>query len=155
MNMRHPRTLSKSTCGYVLALLVRTIGAPIGWVTSPLTLFILNRTLKGSADKRPNRFLVWSLIGISGAPISLAISLATLYLFFPHGTYDTEARVVNRSKFEQIQAGMTIKEVESIVGDAGEVLGEDDASGGETYVFGDRTEEVSIETIFKEGKLIR
>ena len=43
---------------------------------------------------------------------------------------------------------MTLKEVEIIVVNSGE----DEASWGEIYVFGDRFENESIDAVFKKGK---
>ncbi|KZR75680.1 hypothetical protein [Prochlorococcus marinus] len=65
------KPLSERRAGYALAILGGTLGLPIGWFISPLVLFILNKKLKGEGDNKPNRFLVWSLIGIAGAPICL------------------------------------------------------------------------------------
>ena len=73
-----PKPLSEKPVGYVLAILGGTIGAPLGWITSPVVLLILNNVMKRKDEKQPNRFLVWSLIGIIGAPISLAPILSSM-----------------------------------------------------------------------------
>jgi len=66
------KPLSKKPLGYLLAILGGSLGAPLGWITSPIVLVILNNVMKEKDGKQPNRFLVWSLIGIVGAPLSLA-----------------------------------------------------------------------------------
>ncbi len=65
------KPLSERRIGYGLAILGGTLGFPIGWVASPLALFILNKKLKHDGKKPPNRFLIWALIGIVGAPLCL------------------------------------------------------------------------------------
>lgn len=67
-----PKPLSEKVFGYFIAFLGGTLGGPIGLVASPVVLLILNSALKQKDDKQPNRFLIWSLIGIVGAPLSLA-----------------------------------------------------------------------------------
>lgn len=70
-NKSSQKPLSERRTGYVLAVLGGTLGLPLGWIISPLVLFILNKKLKGEGENNPNRFLIWSLIGIAGAPICL------------------------------------------------------------------------------------
>lgn len=154
MNPQTPKPLSEKPLGYLLSLIGGTLGAPIGWITSPLILWLLNRTLKSKNGEQPKRFLFWGLIGIVGAPISLGMSLISLYIIIPHAPYDPESGVT-RNKYDRLQTGMTLKEVESIVGDSGEDLGADQASGGELFVFGDGIEKESIDAIFKDGRLIK
>lgn len=67
------KPLSERPIGYVLAVLGGLLGGPLGLVTSPGALFLLNKNMKGKEGKQPNRFAIWALIGIIGAPISLAI----------------------------------------------------------------------------------
>ena len=67
------RPLSRKKRGYLLAILGGTLGAPIGWIISPLVLYILNKKAKSKDGAQPNIFKLWSLIGIIGAPISLLI----------------------------------------------------------------------------------
>lgn len=66
-------SLSKRPLGYLLAVLGGLPGSPLGLLTSPAVLFLLNKSMKGKEGKQPNIFAVWALIGIIGAPISLAI----------------------------------------------------------------------------------
>lgn len=73
--MTDQKPLSEKPLGYALAILGGFLGAPLGLLTSPFTLFILTKSLKPKAlGKQPNRFLYWALIGLIGAPISMAIS---------------------------------------------------------------------------------
>jgi hypothetical protein len=68
------KPLSERPLGYGIAVLGGLLGAPLGLLASPGVLFLLNKTMQGKEDKRPNRFAAWALIGIIGAPISLAVS---------------------------------------------------------------------------------
>ncbi len=65
------KPLSETKTGYALAVLGGTLGLPIGWIASPLVLFILNKKLKSDNKKPLNKFLIWALIGIVGAPLCL------------------------------------------------------------------------------------
>ena len=66
------KLLSERKRGYLIAILFGTFGLPFGWITSPLVLYVLNKKLKEKNGKVPNRFLRWALIGIIGAPLSIA-----------------------------------------------------------------------------------
>jgi hypothetical protein len=66
------KPLSQKPLGYGLAVLGGLLGGPVGIFVSPGVLFLLNKTMKADADKKPNRFLAWALIGVIGAPISSA-----------------------------------------------------------------------------------
>lgn len=68
------KPLSERPMGYALAVLGGFIGAPLGLLTSPGVLYLLNKSMKGKEGKQPNRFARWALIGIIGAPLSMAIS---------------------------------------------------------------------------------
>jgi len=65
--------LSERPLGYVIAVLGGLLASPLGLLTSPGVLYLLNKNMKGKEGKQPNRFAVWFLIGIIGAPVSLAI----------------------------------------------------------------------------------
>ena len=67
------KPLSERPLGYGLAVLGGLLGAPLGLLTSPAVLYALNQQMKPKEGKQPNRFAAWALIGIIGAPISLAI----------------------------------------------------------------------------------
>ena len=66
------KLLSERKRGYLIAILFGTFGLPLGWITSPLVLYVLNKKFKKKNGKVPNRFLRWALIGIIGAPLSFA-----------------------------------------------------------------------------------
>ena len=66
------KLLSERKRGYLIAILFGTFGIPLGWITSPLVLYVLNKKLKEKNGKVPNRFLIWALIWIIGAPLSIA-----------------------------------------------------------------------------------
>jgi len=72
--VENQKPLSERPLGYGLALLGGLLGAPLGLLTSPAVLYVLNQQMKPKEGKQPNRFAAWALIGIIGAPISLAIS---------------------------------------------------------------------------------
>ncbi len=66
------KILSERPEGYLLAVVAGAFGGPIGLVLSPGVLFILNKVMKPSKGKQPNRFAAWALFGIIGVPLSLA-----------------------------------------------------------------------------------
>ena len=82
------RPLSRKKRGYLLAVIGGTLGGPIGWITSPLVLYLLNRTLKEKDGKQPNIFKTWALIGIIGAPLSILP-----FSFFPEEGKEVEPKV--------------------------------------------------------------
>lgn len=69
----NPKPLSQKPLGYILAVLGGTLGAPLGWVVSPAVLVVLNKIFVDTETKKTNRFLIWSLIGIVAAPISISL----------------------------------------------------------------------------------
>ena len=71
------KPLSKKKRGYLLAIIGGTLGGPLGWFTSPLVLYVLNKRVKSKDGSQPNIFKIWSLVGLIGAPISFGLS----YLF--------------------------------------------------------------------------
>lgn len=72
------RPLSEKPQGYLLAVLGGLLGGFPGLIVSPLVLFGLNKAMKKTEDKRPNRFLRWALIGIVGVPFCAGIQAAML-----------------------------------------------------------------------------
>lgn len=67
------KPLSETPKGYLLAVAGGILGGVPGLFVSPLVLLGLNNAMKGSEDKQPNRFRVWALVGILGAPLCLGI----------------------------------------------------------------------------------
>ena len=65
------KPLSKKKRGYLLAILGGSIGGPVGWITSPIVLYVLNKKVKSKDGSQPNIFKLWGLLGLIGAPISL------------------------------------------------------------------------------------
>ena len=79
------KPLSKKKRGYLLAVIGGTLGGPLGWFTSPLVLFVLNKKVKSKDGTQPNIFKIWSLIGLIGAPLSFGLA----YLFIePEKKFD-------------------------------------------------------------------
>ncbi|CAK6694695.1 DUF4352 domain-containing protein [Synechococcus sp. BA-124 BA4] len=66
------KPLSEKPLGYVIAVAGGLLGGPIGLFTSPFVLFGLTKLMKANEGKQPNRFLAWALVGIIGAPLSIA-----------------------------------------------------------------------------------
>ena len=64
--------LSEKPLGYFLAAAGGLLGGPLGVIVSMAVLFALSAIMKPKNGNHPNRFLVWSLIGIIGAPLSCA-----------------------------------------------------------------------------------
>jgi len=85
---RSPRQLSERPLGYIIAVVGGLLGGPIGLLSSPALLFFLNQLLPSSENKQPRRFLYWALIGVIGAPLSLALSMAA----FPTSSSDRQAQ---------------------------------------------------------------
>lgn len=65
------RPLSETKSGFLIAVLAGIPGGPIGVLASPLVLYLLTFILRSKKGEKPNRFLVWSLIGIMGVPVCL------------------------------------------------------------------------------------
>ena len=64
------KPLSEKPLGYLLAAAGGLLGGPLGVIFSIAVLFALSAIMKQKNGNNPNRFLVWSLIGIIGAPLS-------------------------------------------------------------------------------------
>jgi hypothetical protein len=64
------KPLSEKPFGYLLAAAGGLLGGPLGVIFSLAVLFALSAIMKPKNGNNPNRFLVWSLIGIIGAPLS-------------------------------------------------------------------------------------
>ena len=74
------KPLSQKPAGYGLAFLGGALGGPLGFITSPLTLLVLNRLRRRNDQDHPNRFRTWALLGILGAPISWLAFLVPLMM---------------------------------------------------------------------------
>jgi hypothetical protein len=131
------KPLSERKKGYFLAVFCGTLWVPFGWFASPLVLFILNKTMKKKGEKQPNRFLVWSVIGIASLPIQLSqLENSTNFL---GGVSNQTASLndnlqnslttvppapiqpdISMSDYQKIQNGMTYQEVVNILGKEGE-----------------------------------
>jgi hypothetical protein len=70
--------LSEKPQGYLLAVAGGILGGLPGLIASPLVLLGLNNILKTTEEKQPNRFKMWALIGIVGAPICLGLQGAMI-----------------------------------------------------------------------------
>ena len=76
---RGKRPLSERPRGYVIAVVGGLLGGWIGVIASPLVLFGLVKFLKPSTNNPiPNRFLVWSIIGVIGVYPAFKASSITL-----------------------------------------------------------------------------
>ena len=163
------KPLSEKPLGYLLAVLGGTLGAPIGWITSPIVLLILNNVMTKKDDKHPNRFLVWGLIGIVGAPISLAPMLGNMKTTNNSnniGGDKTELSTqqpqntsgVNMDNYNKIQTGMSYEEVVSILGKQGEEMSSNDIAGYKNVMYkwdGDSGFGANMNAMFQNGKLIQ
>lgn len=163
------KPLSEKPLGYLLAVLGGTLGAPIGWITSPIVLLILNNVMTKKDDKQPNRFLVWGLIGIVGAPISLAPMLGNMKTTSSStniGGNKTEVSTsqsqnttgVNMENYNKIQTGMSYEEVVSILGKEGEEMSSNDIAGYKNIMYkwnGDSGFGANMNAMFQNGKLIQ
>ena len=76
-NKKDIKPLSKKKRGYLLAIIGGTLGGPLGWFTSPIVLYVLNKKVQSKDGTQPNIFKIWSLVGLIGAPLSFGLA----YLF--------------------------------------------------------------------------
>ena len=167
------KLLSKKPLGYLLAVLGGTFGGPLGLIASPLVLLILNNTMKEKDGKQPNRFLVWSLIGIIGAPLCIApfagnktkspnagsnsVPNKTELLAPAPVEQSKEQTGVNMQNYTTLQTGMTYEEVVSILGKQGEEMSSTDMGGYKTIMYkwnGDSGFGANMNAMFQNGKLV-
>jgi hypothetical protein len=171
------RPLSQKPIGYVLAILGGTLGGPIGWITSPLVLFSLNRIPKDKEGKHPNRFLIWALAGIIGAPLSLApiIASADRKSSPPKASQDSgrvaqqadqnvsstakrEGAGVTMENYNKLQTGMTYEQVVSILGEEGKEMSSNDIAGYRNVMYMWKAGGFSVgnmNAMFQNGALIQ
>jgi hypothetical protein len=169
MTSQIDKPLSEKPLGYLLAVLGGTLGAPVGWITSPIVLLILNNVIKKKGEKQPNRFLVWGLIGIIGAPISLAPVISNMNTgsnptssstaITPSSTPEpADTSGVNMENYGKLQTGMTYEEVVAILGKQGEEMSSNDIGGYTTVMYkwdGDTGFGANMNAMFQNGKLIQ
>ena len=167
------KPLSKKPLGYLLAVLGGTFGAPLGWIASPIVLLILNNIMKEKDGKQPNRFLVWSLIGIIGAPLCIAPFIGNknkspnagsnsvpnkTELLAPAPIEQSKEQTgVNMENYAKLQTGMTYEEVVSILGQQGEEMSSTDMGGYKTVMYkwnGDSGFGANMNAMFQNGKLV-
>ena len=148
------RSLSQKPLGYLLAILGGTLGGPLGWITSPIVLLGLNRILKEKDGKQPNRFLIWALVGIVGAPLSLAPIIASADRKSPAPKASQDGgRIAQQSNQDQststkrsgagvtmenynkLQTGMTYEQVVDILGEEGKEMSSNDIAGYKNVMY--------------------
>jgi len=171
------RSLSQKPLGYLLAILGGTLGGPLGWITSPIVLLGLNRILKEKDGKQPNRFLIWALVGIVGAPLSLApiIASADRKSPAPKASQDN-GRIAQQSNQDQststkrsgagvtvenynkLQTGMTYEQVVDILGEEGKEMSSNDIAGYKNIMYMWKAGGFSIgnmNAMFQNGALVQ
>ena len=177
MTDQNSRSLSQKPLGYVLAILGGTLGGPLGWITSPIVLFGLNRILKEKDGKQHNRFLIWALVGIVGAPLSLApiIASADRKRPAPKTSQDT-GRIAQESNqdhststkrngtgvtmenYNKLQTGMTYDQVVSILGEEGKEMSSNDIGGYKNVMYMWKAGGFSVgnmHAMFQNGALVQ
>ena len=104
--------LSEQPLGYGLAFLGGFLGGPFGLIVSPIVLAILSSKVKSKDGKQPNRFMIWALIGIVGAPTSIAIQTSAGLFSDPEESLQTQPSLVCQKpdgKYFGIVAGSTCR----------------------------------------------
>jgi len=150
------KSLSQKPLGYLLAILGGTLGAPIGWIMSPVVLLILNNVMPEKDGKHPNRFLAWALVGIIGAPLSLAPIMIgagsdktasrsnqneQVSQNSPSDNINANEQVasnstgVNMQNYLKLQNGMTYEQVVGILGEEGEEMSSNEIGGTRTVMY--------------------
>ena len=142
--------LSEKPLGFLLAFLGGTLGGPVGWISSPVVLLILNNVMKGNETKQPNRFLVWGLIGIIGAPLSIAPIIGNTNKSDTNGANSQnntgitgqeltpkpeDTSGVNMTNYSKIETGMSYSQVAALLGENGTELSSNELAGYKTVMF--------------------
>lgn len=154
MTQPDSRSLSQKPLGYILAILGGTLGGPFGWISSPLVLFGLNRVMKKKDGKHPNRFLMWALAGIVGAPLSLAPIIASAdHNSSTPNTSPGSGEVARNStqnqnttpkrkdagvtmeNYNRLETGMTYEQVVDILGKEGTEMSRNEIAGYKTVMY--------------------
>ncbi|NLQ05068.1 DUF3862 domain-containing protein [Cylindrospermopsis raciborskii] len=174
---RDNRSLSQKPLGYGLAIVGGTLGGPLGWITSPIVLFVLNRILKEKDGKHPNRFLIWALAGIIGAPLSLApiIGSADRKSSTPNTSSDAgrlaersnqsqgsnperERGGVTMANYNKLRTGMTYEQVVKILGEEGKEISSNDIAGYKNVMYMWKAGGFSVgnmNAMFQNGALVQ
>jgi hypothetical protein len=176
------KPLSATPLGYILAVVGGTLGAPLGWISSPIVLFVLNQTMKENNGKTPNRFAVWALIGVVGAPLSLApvmisglnkagSSADTGSISSPIGSQPGQSSSspsapaeapqassgVTMENFGRLATGMTYEQVVGILGKEGTEMSSNDIGGNKTIMYmwkADGFGGANMNAMFQNGGLV-
>lgn len=139
--------------------------------------------MKEKDGKQPNRFLVWSLIGIIGVPISLAPIVIIGAANTPktntnkingsqptsiqQGEYQSTSETqpepqnqtgVNMENYTRIQTGMSYEEVVAILGKEGEEISSNDIAGYRNIMYkwnDDSGFGANMNAMFQNGKLVQ
>jgi len=130
------KPLSQKPLGYILAVLGGTLGGPLGWVISPAVLVVLNKIFVDTETKKTNRFLIWSLIGIVGAPISISpfmgkkdVNVVIPDIASNKTTLIPSSQGITLAKYMKLNTGMTYDDVVSILGKNGVELSSTEIAG--------------------------
>jgi Domain of Unknown Function with PDB structure (DUF3862) len=172
------KALSQKPLGYILAILGGTLGGPIGWLSSPLVLFGLTQVMKEKNGKQPNRFLVWALIGIIGAPLSVAsitgfsseenVTTSPSPITESRQLRQTESanerkpdeqkHGVTMANYKRLETGMTYEQVVEILGKQGTEMSSNDIAGYKTVMYMWKSGRFSVgnmNAMFQNGGLVQ
>lgn len=166
------KPLSEKPAGYLIAIAGGTLGAPIGWILSPLVLIALNNIMKEKEGKHPNRFLAWGLIGILGVPLSFApliigagtsssiknSSKSSAPALISEAPKEQHKSGVNMENYLKLQNGMSYEEVVEILGEQGEELSSNNIAGTSTIMYMWKAKGFSganMNAMFQDGGLVQ
>ena len=98
-DLSNERPLSERPKGYTIAVLGGFLGGIPGLIASPAVLHLLNKKLKRTEEKQPNRFRAWALIGVLGVPICRIVQTA---IILPNPSTTTSETTTRSTQPEQI-----------------------------------------------------
>jgi hypothetical protein len=164
VNSQEPhKPLSERKEGYFIAFFFGSLWFPFGWFASPYVLFLLNKIIEKKEGKQPNRFLIWSIIGVASLPIQIS-QLGNSVNFLDKVITQTERLSGSNtvlptpatpefymSDYQKIQIGMTYQDVVSILGKTGEERSSNTYS--KNYSWSDGTGTGAMSASFAKGKL--
>ena len=157
------KPLSQKPLGYILAVLGGTLGGPLGWVISPAVLIVLNKIFVDTETKKTNRFLIWSLIGIVGAPISISpfmgkkdVNIVIPDIASNKTTLIPSSQGITLAKYMKLNTGMTYDDVISILGKNGVELSSTEIAGikSVTYMWDGVSFASNMNATFSNNQLI-